>query len=291
MARPSVVVGHTQLGCLPSASIFWYYRTMDLLRRSVRPLELVEDVVPVDYVADALMMLLFKPELRHRRYHISAGEASSVPVREVAAAFARHAGTEALPYQVVDFATIERERGRLRDALGPGDEERLLAALRLYCQFAALPVEVFDNSRLLAEGMPAPPPFTSYLGVCAARPGGKSVYEQMADDDGGSGSRGRMLPKRGRPRRKCLRAVRRGVSLCLGSGGLRTRGLSWQASGGIVVPIRPNASGPKGRADRGQGEATSPALGHVLCNRPPRPGGARPGGPALRPPGVPYSGG
>ncbi len=33
VARPSVVVGHTRLGCLPSASIFWFYRACDTLRR------------------------------------------------------------------------------------------------------------------------------------------------------------------------------------------------------------------------------------------------------------------
>jgi hypothetical protein len=27
VARPSIVVGHTRLGCRPSASIFWYYRS------------------------------------------------------------------------------------------------------------------------------------------------------------------------------------------------------------------------------------------------------------------------
>src|SRR5439155_18127967 len=50
VARPSVVVGHSRLGCLPSASIFWYYRAVDLLRRVPVPLDTRKDIVPVDYV-------------------------------------------------------------------------------------------------------------------------------------------------------------------------------------------------------------------------------------------------
>jgi nucleoside-diphosphate-sugar epimerase len=47
VARPSVVIGHTQLGCLPSASIFWFYRACDVLRRLTCPLESRDDAVPL----------------------------------------------------------------------------------------------------------------------------------------------------------------------------------------------------------------------------------------------------
>ena len=43
-------------------------------------------------------------------------------------------------------------------------------------------VVIFDNRRLLEEGMPAAPRFTSYLGACATRPADRGVYEQMLDD-------------------------------------------------------------------------------------------------------------
>jgi hypothetical protein len=42
--------------------------------------------------------------------------------------------------------------------------------------------EIFDNSRILEEGMAASPKLTSYLELCAARPAGRSVYDQMLDD-------------------------------------------------------------------------------------------------------------
>jgi nucleoside-diphosphate-sugar epimerase len=184
IARPSIVVGHTQLGCRPSASIFWYYRALDLLRCIPVPPDRRKDILPVDYVAEALILLLFKPDLVHRRYHVSAGESSSVTWREMAATFARcRAQPMAEPYRVVDFPTIVRERGRLAALLGPGDEGRLLSALELYYRFSASGVEVFDNRRLLGEGMLPPPRFTAYLPVCAALPPGRSVYEQMCEDD------------------------------------------------------------------------------------------------------------
>jgi nucleoside-diphosphate-sugar epimerase len=184
VARPSVVIGHTRLGCLPSASIFWFYRTADLLRRLTCPLDTYDDVVPVDYVAEALLHLLFKPHLRYRRYHISAGEGSSSTWQEISSAFSQCYGERAdNPYRIVDFATIERERERLPRLLGPGDEERLLMALRIYYRFMEINAEIFDNHRIMEEGMPAPPKFTSYLPLCAARPAERSVYQQMTDDE------------------------------------------------------------------------------------------------------------
>jgi nucleoside-diphosphate-sugar epimerase len=184
MARPSVVVGHSRLGCLPSSSIFWYYRTVDLLRRVAMPLETPKDIVPVDYVAEALAFLLFKPQLAYGRYHISAGEGASVTWGEMAEAFARWSnGVPGGPYQVVDFATILEERSRLRELLGPGNEARLLRALEMLWRFSASGAQVFDNRRLLDEGLAPPPRFTSYLQRCATMPPGRSVYQQL-DDDG-----------------------------------------------------------------------------------------------------------
>jgi nucleoside-diphosphate-sugar epimerase len=184
IARPSVVVGRTELGCGPSASIFWFFRTIDLLRRTNFPLASYDDVIPVDYAAEALLFLLFKPELRYGCYHVSAGEGSSVTWHEIAEVFARCYGERPEnPYRQVDFSTIVDERSRLRTLLGPGDEDHLLTALRIYYRFAASNVEIFDNRRLLEEGMPPPPRFNSYLHLCATQPADRSVYEQMRDDE------------------------------------------------------------------------------------------------------------
>lgn len=73
-------------------------------------------------------------------------------------------------------------RGALaeRSASAEGNEERMLMALSLYYRFANL---IFDNTRLLGEGMHAPPRFTDYLDRCMTVPCGRSEYDQMADDD------------------------------------------------------------------------------------------------------------
>jgi nucleoside-diphosphate-sugar epimerase/glutathionylspermidine synthase len=183
IARPSVVVGHTRLGCGPSASIFWYYRTVDLLRRVPAPLDARKDVVPVDYVAGALLHLLFHEPLRWRRYHISAGESASVTWREMAGVFARfHGERPENPYERADFSRLVRERGRLRQLLGPGDEELLLRALEPFFLLSASGAEMFDNRRLLAEGMQRPPRFTDYLPACIRQSARHSVYEQILHD-------------------------------------------------------------------------------------------------------------
>jgi nucleoside-diphosphate-sugar epimerase len=183
VARPSVVVGHTRLGCLPSSSIFWFYRACDLLRRLTCPLDSRDDVVPVDWVAEALLFLLFKPDLQHDCYHVSAGEGSSVSWHDVAAVFAECYGERPEdPYQVVDIPTIVKERRRVASLLGPGDMDHLLTALQIFFRFMEIDAEVFDNSRLLAEGMPPPPRFTKYLRQCATQPSDVSVYKQMLDD-------------------------------------------------------------------------------------------------------------
>lgn len=184
VARPSVVIGHTRLGVRPSASLWWFYRTSCLLRRSSCPLAAKDDVVPVDYVAEALLFLLFKPELVHRRYHVSSGKVSAVMWHEIAAAFAAAAGeVRDDPWREVDFGTLVVERGRMAGLLGPGDEGHMLAALELYYRFGKLGLSYFDNTRLLAEGMPPPPRFTDYLGACVATSADRSVYEQMRDDE------------------------------------------------------------------------------------------------------------
>lgn len=183
VARPSVVVGHTRLGCLPSASIFWFYRACDLLRRLTCPLSSRDDVVPVDWVAESLLFLLFKPRLQHRRYHVSAGHASSVTWEEIAEVFAECYGKRPEnPYRVVDIPSILRERERVRELLGPGDEGHLLMTLPIFYRFMEINAEIFDNTRLLEEGMRPAPKLTSYLRLCATLPSDRSVYRQMLDD-------------------------------------------------------------------------------------------------------------
>jgi nucleoside-diphosphate-sugar epimerase len=183
VARPSIVVGHTRLGCGPSSSLYWYYRALSWLRRLPVGPEVYKDIVPVDYVAMALAHLLFRPTLRHRCYHISAGRRSSVRWGEIVEEISRLGARANLkPVQVVDFQTLVRERHRWQQLLGPGDQERLALLLGVLFQFSRCGVEFFDNNRLLGERLSAPPPFTAYLAQCEHSAAGRSVYDQMAED-------------------------------------------------------------------------------------------------------------
>jgi nucleoside-diphosphate-sugar epimerase len=119
VARPSIVVGHSRLGCGPSASIFWYYRAVHRLRCLPTPVDRRKDIVPADYVADALLRLLLQPALRHTRYHVSAGESASVSWQEMVDVFARYDGPRDDDlFRIGDHATLCKERGRMRELFG-----------------------------------------------------------------------------------------------------------------------------------------------------------------------------
>lgn len=182
VARPSIVVGHTHLGCTPSGSIFWVFRLA--LGLGVFPCEFDTriDVVPVDYVADALLMLAYKPTLAYDQYHITSGEAAACSFREIDAAMAtalgrpRRTDYQMLPYE--DIALLQRD---FESRIGPCNRRVMLRAIKTYGAFSALGL-LFGNRRLLAEGMPPPPRFDSYAGVCAVTSAGRTIAEQMHAD-------------------------------------------------------------------------------------------------------------
>jgi nucleoside-diphosphate-sugar epimerase len=180
IARPSIVVGHTELGCKPSGSIFWVLRAVEALRFITWDLENRIDVVPVDWAASALRHLLFAPRLKHQRYHVSAGKGGSIRWKELAAEYARmRGGASQGRYEVGGMRQLTVKR--VMQAAGDGGHPRhLLHALELYYRFCSLDL-VFDNCRLLKEGIPAPPRFTEYMRVCEES-STASIYDQMRTD-------------------------------------------------------------------------------------------------------------
>lgn len=179
IARPSIVVGHTELGCRPSGSIFWVLRAVEALRFITWNVENRIDVVPVDWAASALRSLLFAPRLKHMRYHVSAGKGASVTWNELAEEYARlRGGTSHDRYEVGRMRQLNVQR--VMQATGEGHPRHLLHALELYYRFCSLDL-VFDNCRLLKEGVPAPPKFTEYMRVCEES-SPASIYEQMRTD-------------------------------------------------------------------------------------------------------------
>ncbi|WP_204272643.1 SDR family oxidoreductase, partial [Enterobacter hormaechei] len=69
VVRPSIVVGHSELGCAPSGSIFWMLRMVALLETFSCRLGDRIDILPVDDCAEAIVRLALKPMLAHDLYH------------------------------------------------------------------------------------------------------------------------------------------------------------------------------------------------------------------------------
>lgn len=182
IARPSVVAGHSALGLRLSASIFWYYRALATLNFAPFPPERRKDLVPVDHVAKALLFLLGRPSLAHRAYHISAGSTAESWTRIAAALATAYGIRHKTPPRLADDALLlERKSDILRACQAP-DNGVLLSALSAFFTFGRYRAEVFDCGRLLAEGFPAPPAFSSYVARCAAEPGGRTIFEELQDE-------------------------------------------------------------------------------------------------------------
>ena len=181
VARPSIVVGHTALGVVPSTSLFWYYRALATLCRGPHALDARRDVIPVDYVARALAFLLELEQPAHSTYHISAGAEASRPLGEILRGLT--VGGALGGWRQVAAAELAEVTPELVALVRTTDEARRLArGLSACARFGELAVQWFDNARLLAEGLGAPPAFTDYLDVCLRTTGSSSIYEQMVDD-------------------------------------------------------------------------------------------------------------
>ncbi|MBC7366132.1 MAG: SDR family oxidoreductase [Undibacterium sp.] len=198
VVRPTIIAGHTRLGCSPSGSIYWTFRMADALGMITCSSDARIDVVPVDYAAEALRFLLLKPKLLNTTYHISGGEDSSCTWREIAAAFAATrvhvpqlavAGgeteathdTDSTDYQTVAFEDIAARRREFDTLFGACNKKFMLGAAHLYAGFAELDT-VFDSSRLRMEGMPAAPRFSDYLHVCERTSAAYTIAEQGTID-------------------------------------------------------------------------------------------------------------
>ncbi|EOW4439374.1 SDR family oxidoreductase [Shigella sonnei] len=183
IARPSIIVGHTRLGCLPSTSIFWVFRMGLMLQKFMCSLDDRIDVIPVDYCANALLSLLESPLSKGEVIHISAGKESSVTFADIDKSMARAlSGTPVGDkYTKVSYDMLVMEKHEFKNIFGPCNERLMLKAIRLYGAFSMLNV-CFSNEKLLGIGIPKPPKFTDYIQVCVETTKHLSIPQQMAVD-------------------------------------------------------------------------------------------------------------
>ena len=182
IARPSIIVGHTQLGCAPSASLFWLFRVAKRLGGFTCSHRDRIDIVPVDYCAEALYLLAFKPTLSFDRYHVSAGPERSCSFGAIDDAISAALRVPpAGPFEALSVDAIKARHREFGALFGPCNKLLLVRALELYGRFAAAGF-VFGNDRLLHEGAPPPPPFSDYAGLCATTAEGEAIGAQMMLD-------------------------------------------------------------------------------------------------------------
>ncbi len=183
IARPSIVVGHSDCGCAPSPSIFWVFRMALTLGKFMCKLDDRIDVVPVDYCADALELLLTAPNVEKKIIHISAGENSSVTFAEIDKAMAQASGqiSVAETYKKVNYRELAESKASFSSLFGPCNERIVLRAMNLYGHFSKLNV-VFSNEKLLQLGMPPSSKFTEYLHHCVDSTRNATIAELMEVD-------------------------------------------------------------------------------------------------------------
>ncbi|MDO9712730.1 SDR family oxidoreductase [Paracraurococcus lichenis] len=186
VARPSIVAGHSRIGCQPSSSIFWFFRLVDATGIVPCKKDGFIDIVPVDWTASRLHDLLNKPDLKHKLYHVSAGLGSRTTWTEFADAFAA-VGHDSIarPYAHFDYRAEEgwapfNEAFRRAFPQRTAINRSMAMGARKYHRFTAQDV-AFDNSRLLEEGFEAPPQLRDYVGVCISNPG-VTIAEQFMED-------------------------------------------------------------------------------------------------------------
>ncbi len=157
--RPSVVLGDSQR---PETTQFDMVRAFAFLAAlPVLPLAPQDriDIVPVDYVADAIVHIHNLSRPRHAIYHLSAGERSE-RYRDITDTLTRCGLARAPLYVPALGRPFAGTVGWLANH-GPRRLARAAALLKVFWPYLVWDT-VFDNSRVVAELGRTPAPFTSY---------------------------------------------------------------------------------------------------------------------------------
>ena len=156
--RPSIVLGDSRK---PETNQFDMVRAFVFLAGlpalPFRPNDRI-DIVPVNYVANAISTLHQKEKPRHEIYHLSSGTGSET-FQELTTALARGQGKRGPAY----LPSLEGPSSKMVDALA-GREGKVGGLARLLKVFLPYLVwnTVFDNTRVVAEMGAQPARFSEY---------------------------------------------------------------------------------------------------------------------------------
>jgi thioester reductase-like protein len=172
IVRPSIILGDSRPWVPRSYVIMWTLATVNFLRLVPGNGDSLLDMVPVDYVSDAITKLLFAKDRKHNVYHISAGEAAATTSVKICSTI-EEAFPELPKFNFVghemlrDMKMWARKRlskdSKLNDypeyldywnsIMEDTSELRILmGGLDPYIEFMELG-QVFDNRRLLEENI------------------------------------------------------------------------------------------------------------------------------------------
>jgi len=184
IVRPSIILGDSRAWTPRSYVILWTLACMNFLRMIPASAKTKLDMVPVDYVSDAIVKLLFAKNRKQNVYHISSGESGATSpeqlartiedafpdapkfnfigkqyIRDVKLWSKKRLNQESVLYQHSEYLDywndIMEETSDLRILMGGLDP---------YIEFMELG-QIFDNSRLLQENIEVtePKPAHEYI--------------------------------------------------------------------------------------------------------------------------------
>lgn len=157
--RPSIVMGDSRFG---ETTQFDMVRAFSMLASlpvlPLRPLDRI-DIVPANWVADAVVTLHLREKTAHDTYHLSAG-AGAQRYRQITDYIARSFGKRAPSY----VPGLERPFGAAASLIGRWARGPVRGAARLIDVFFPYLTydTAFDNTRAVEEVGSAPAAFTSY---------------------------------------------------------------------------------------------------------------------------------
>jgi thioester reductase-like protein len=170
--RPSMVVGDSRTGRVPSFQIFYHLvefltgtRTLGLFPAFGRARL---DLVPVDFVATAVAWSSEQASTTGRILHLCSGPQGSIPVRELQDVVRRSylsAGRRRLPPVIALPSELFRAAMQVVAAFSSAKLKRAIATLPIFLDYLA-DEQSFENretSRLLQQHGIALPPVESYL--------------------------------------------------------------------------------------------------------------------------------
>jgi thioester reductase-like protein len=156
--RPSIVLGDSRR---PETNQFEMVRAFVFLAGlPALPFRSTDkvDIVPVDYVADAISTLHQKPKLDHEIYHLSSGTGSET-FAELTGALAKAQGKRGPVY----VPSLEGPSSKMVNALAgrAGKVGGLATLMKVFLPYLVWNT-VFDNQRVAAEMGRRPAPFSQY---------------------------------------------------------------------------------------------------------------------------------